>query len=76
MLGFVAIANPYAGAVPVTWYVLATKPGSDANPGTNWATAKATIQAAIDVSSDGDTAIVGNGVYSTGVIGWLAGRAP
>lgn len=46
------------------WYV--TTNGNDAAAGTNWATAKATIQAAIDLSTDGDTVWVSNGVYNVG----------
>lgn len=40
--------------------------GSDSRIGTNWATAKATIQAAIDASSIAGTVWVTGGVYSAG----------
>ena len=51
--------------------------GTDADPGTNWATAKATIQAAIDASHPGTTVWVTNGVYATGgraVVGTMTNR--
>ena len=37
--------------------------GSDANDGRSWATAKASIQAAVDAASDGDTIVVADGRY-------------
>ena len=37
--------------------------GSDVNSGLSWAAAKATIQAAVDVATDGDTVSVSNGTY-------------
>ena len=40
--------------------------GNDGQPGTNWATAKATIQAAVGVTIPGGTVWVSNGVYMTG----------
>ncbi|MFH0907393.1 MAG: choice-of-anchor Q domain-containing protein, partial [bacterium] len=40
--------------------------GAHVAPFTNWVTAATSIQAAIDVSSDGDTVWVTNGVYDTG----------
>lgn len=51
--------------------------GNDVSPGTNWAGAKATIQAAIDACSPGGTVWVTNGVYNTGgrvVAGTLSNR--
>ena len=37
--------------------------GNDANDGRSWTTAKATIQGAVDASSDGDTIVVADGRY-------------
>lgn len=48
-----------------TIYYVATN-GNDSADGTNWVTAKATIQAAIDVAISNDTVLVSNGVYATG----------
>ena len=53
------------GANAATYYVDASRP-DNAGAGTSWETAKKTIQAAVDVTSDGDTVIVTNGVYNTG----------
>jgi hypothetical protein len=47
-----------------TYYVATS--GSDAAAGTNWATAKVTIQAAVNLTTNGDLVLVSNGVYSTG----------
>ena len=47
-----------------TWYVATS--GHDTADGTTWATAKQTIQAAIDVAVSNDTVMVSNGVYATG----------
>jgi hypothetical protein len=38
----------------------------DSGDGLSWATAKKTIQAAVDLAADGDTVLVTNGVYNTG----------
>ena len=46
------------------WFVATN--GSDAAAGTSWATAKLTIQAAVDVAVSNDTVWVSNGVYATG----------
>ena len=39
--------------------------GDDANDGLSWATAKASIQAAIDAAVDGESVIVGDGAYGS-----------
>ena len=39
----------------------------DSGDGLSWATAKQTIQAAVDLAADGDTVLVTNGVYDIGV---------
>ncbi len=50
--------------VPAAWYVATN--GSDSAAGTNWTSAKLTIQAAVDLAADGDTIWVSNGVYASG----------
>jgi len=50
-------------ALATTWYVNGTT-GSDGNVGTSESTAKATIQAAIDVSEEGDVVFVSAGTYA------------
>lgn len=52
-------------ASAVTHYVSANG-GTPTSPYTSWATAAATIQDAVDVSTDGDIVLVTNGVYETG----------
>ena len=46
------------------WHVATN--GNDAADGTTWATAKQTIQAAVDAAATNDTVWVSNGVYATG----------
>ena len=46
------------------WFVATN--GDDSADGRSWATAKLTIQAAIDVATNGSTVWVSNGVYGTG----------
>ena len=48
---------------PTTWYVNGST-GLDSNSGMSESSAKATIQAAIDASSDGDTILVAPGMYA------------
>ena len=57
ILGLTAWGNDY--------YVDALK-ADDAGAATSWATAKQTIQAAVDLASDGDTVWVGDGTYNLG----------
>jgi hypothetical protein len=47
------------------YYVAASRP-DDTGSATNWATAKQTIQAAVDLTTDGDTVWVTNGLYDMG----------
>ena len=51
-------------ALAVNWYVATN--GNNAAAGTNWATAKQTIQAAVDAAEAGDVVWVSNGTYATG----------
>ncbi|HEY8240033.1 MAG TPA: right-handed parallel beta-helix repeat-containing protein, partial [Kiritimatiellia bacterium] len=53
------------GALAATRFVAAGNPGQTA-PFLTWGTAAATIQDAIDVSINGDTVLVSNGVYDVG----------
>lgn len=46
-------------------YVDASRP-DDSGSATNWATAKKTIQAAVDIAEAGDVVLVTNGIYETG----------
>ena len=46
------------------WFVATN--GSDLAAGTNWATAKRTIQAGVDAAASNDTVWISNGVYATG----------
>lgn len=52
------------GADAASWYVATN--GNDAAAGTNWASAKQTIQAAVDAAASGDTVLVGGGSYASG----------
>ncbi len=64
LMGILAMALG-AGSVQAAEWFVATN-GNDAAEGTNWATAKLTIQAGVDAASDSDTVWVSNGVYATG----------
>jgi hypothetical protein len=44
------------------WHV--SPGGNDANSGLNWASAKQTVQAAVNLTANGDTVLVTNGVYA------------
>jgi PKD repeat protein len=61
MLLCIGCAAPVGAA---TWYVAAG--GSDVAAGTNWVSAKATPQAALDLALAGDTVLVSNGTYAAG----------
>ena len=54
-----------------TYYVDAAQP-DDSGEATNWATAKQTIQAAVEMTADGDTVLVTNGIYDVGGLVRLA----
>ena len=54
-------------AFPSTYYVDASRP-DDSGSATSWATAKKTIQAAVDLAKNGDTVWVTNGVYTRTVV--------
>ena len=56
---------PFITVYAANWYVDAARP-DDTGTGTNWASAKQTIQAAVDVASDGDSVWVTNGIYNIG----------
>lgn len=48
-----------------TFYVDASQ-ADNSGAGTNWTTAKATIQAAVDLATAGDTVLVADGMYTNG----------
>jgi len=54
------------GGTNTLFYADASRP-DDSGDGLSWATAKQTIQAAVDLAADGDTVLVTNGVYDIGV---------
>ena len=62
-----AVATALFNAPPANFYVAAARP-DDSGDGRNWATAKRTIQAAVNLTADGDTVLVSNGVYNTGSV--------
>jgi len=55
----------YSAETRAAIYYVSTN-GSDAAAGTNWVTAKQTIQSAVNLTTAGDTVIVSNGLYDTG----------
>ena len=59
-----AVLLSAGSAHSATWYVATN--GNDTAAGTNWATARRTIQSAIDTAISNDTVIVSNGIYDTG----------
>lgn len=64
-LVLVAAATLFSWSASAATYFVTTN-GNDVAAGTNWATAKLTIQAAVDASATGDRVVVSNGVYATG----------
>ena len=61
--GFLLISA--GNTLAANWHVATN--GNDAASGTNWATAKQTIQAAVDAAGDHEVIFVSNGVYQTGI---------
>jgi len=60
---FLAALFTAAFAFSAEYYVDASR-ADDTGSATNWATAKKTIQAAVDLTTDGDTVWVTNGTYN------------
>ena len=52
-----------SAAFSAEYYVDVSRP-DDTGSATNWTTAKQTIQAAVDLTTDGDTVWVTNGIYN------------
>ncbi len=65
ILGFLSFLFVISYCNADVYYVDASRP-DDSGAATNWATAKQTIQAAIDAASFFDTVLVTNGVYNSG----------
>ena len=63
--GLIFVASWAAGPARAAEWFVATN-GNDAAAGTNWETAKQTIQAAIDAAASNDSVWVSSGVYATG----------
>jgi len=61
---FAMIFIPDSDAGATIYYVAPS--GNDIAAGTNWITAKKTIQSGVDLAVDGDTVLVSNGVYDVG----------
>ena len=64
LAGALVLLTTFSLVDAATWYVATN--GNDGAAGTDWTTAKQTIQAAIDVSAANDTVLVSNGLYNTG----------
>ena len=62
---FALILSAALSVFSAEYYVDASQ-SDDTGSATNWATAKQTIQAAVDLTTDGDTVWVTNGVYDAG----------
>ncbi len=66
MLRMMVAVGLFAGiSQAATYYVDASRPDDSGNA-QSWSTAKQTIQAAVDLASDGDAVLVTNGVYDMG----------
>ena len=74
LLLFLFLATATASAAVRYVDVNSTSP---APPYTNWASAAATLQVAVDTASPGDEIVVTNGIYATGgraVVGTMTNR--